>query len=59
VFNTGYGLFWFAGSAVIGILYDVSLPALVVFSISAQLAAIPFLLWTARILRGSWAPPSE
>ncbi len=51
VFNTGYGLFWFAGSAVIGILYDVSLPALVVFSMAAQLAAIPLILMTARRIK--------
>lgn len=51
VFNTGYGIFWFAGSATMGILYDVSLPALVLFSIAAQLASIPLILLTARILK--------
>jgi MFS-type transporter involved in bile tolerance (Atg22 family) len=25
IFNTGFGLFWFLGSALMGILYDVSL----------------------------------
>jgi len=58
VFNAGYGLSWFAGSVVIGILYDVSLPFLAAFSIAAQLASIPFLLGTARNLRGSLIPPS-
>ncbi len=52
VFNTGYGIVWFAGSAVMGVLYDVSLPALVAFSIAAQLLSIPWLVWTARILKG-------
>jgi len=44
VFNAAYGLFWFLGSAVMGILYDVSLPALIAFSVIAQLAAVPVLL---------------
>jgi MFS family permease len=41
VFNTAYGIFWFLGSLLIGILYDISIPALVAFSITAQLASIP------------------
>jgi MFS family permease len=44
VFNAGYGLFWFAGSALMGILYDVSLPSLVIFSAAMQLASIPLLV---------------
>lgn len=43
LFNTGYGLAWFAGSALMGLLYDISLPALIAFSILSQLAAIPVL----------------
>lgn len=43
VFNTGYGLLWFAGSALMGILYDVSVPSLVVFSMVAQAASIILL----------------
>jgi MFS family permease len=48
IFNLGYGLSWFAGSAVIGILYDVSIPALVIFSVVAELAAIPVFLRLRR-----------
>jgi MFS-type transporter involved in bile tolerance (Atg22 family) len=44
IFNTGFGVFWFLGSALMGILYDISLPALVIFSVAAQLVAIPVLL---------------
>jgi len=44
IFTAAYGLSWFAGSAIIGILYDVSLPALIAFSMAAQVAAIPALL---------------
>jgi len=38
-FNAAYGILWFAGSVTMGILYDFSLVALVVFGIVAQLAA--------------------
>jgi hypothetical protein len=46
--NAGFGLFWFAGSAAMGFLYDVSVTALVVFSVAAQLAAVPVLWWLGR-----------
>lgn len=42
--NSGYGLAWFLGSVLLGVLYDLSLPALIAFSMTAQLAAVP-LLW--------------
>jgi MFS family permease len=51
VFNTGYGLAWFAGSALMGLLYDVSLAGLIAFSVALQLAAVPLLLGTHRQLR--------
>ena len=41
VFNTGFGLFWFLGSALMGILYDFSLWSLIFFSVIIQLSAIP------------------
>ncbi len=46
--NGGYGLLWFAGSALMGVLYDTSLGALVVFSVAAQLMAVPLFLLVAR-----------
>lgn len=49
VFNSIFGLFWFIGSALMGILYDISLSALVVFSMLAQLLAIP-PFWYAKYL---------
>ena len=51
LFTAGYGVFWFLGSAVIGILYDVSLPALIAFCILTQLAAIPIFAWVGRRYR--------
>lgn len=44
IFNTGFGLFWFLGSAVMGILYDVSIWSLILFSIIVQLCSIPIFL---------------
>jgi hypothetical protein len=48
VCNTGYGQLWFAGSVRMGVLYDVSLPALIVFSVVAQLIAVPLLFRVSR-----------
>ncbi len=48
IFNMSFGIFWFAGSAVMGIFYDLSIPALVVFSILMQLLAVPLLFAVQR-----------
>ena len=50
LFHTGFGLFWFLGSALMGVLYDLSLGALIGFSVLAQLAAIPLFVWISREL---------
>ncbi len=44
VFNTGYGICWFLGSFLMGVLYDISIFSLVIFSIFIQLLAVP-VLW--------------
>lgn len=48
LFTAGYGICWFAGSAIIGMLYDVSVPAVVAFCVVAELAAVPLLIWVSR-----------
>jgi MFS family permease len=48
LFNAGYGLAWFLGSAVLGYLYDTSLAGLITFSVLAQVAAIPLLTVVGR-----------
>lgn len=48
LFTAAYGISWFAGSAVIGALFGLSLGAVVVFSVIAELAAIPILLCVRR-----------
>jgi len=44
LFTAAYGVFWFIGSALIGILYDRSITAVIVFCILAEFAAIPFFM---------------
>jgi predicted MFS family arabinose efflux permease len=44
VFDTVFGVAWFAGSAGMGLLYDISIPGLIVFSFLLQLAALPFFI---------------
>ncbi|WP_136419067.1 MFS transporter [Herbaspirillum sp. ST 5-3] len=41
LFTAGYGVCWFIGSALIGILYDRSLAATIGFCMVLQLAALP------------------
>jgi predicted MFS family arabinose efflux permease len=48
IFDTGFGIAWFVGSAAMGLLYDKSIPALVVFSVLAQLTALPVLFFAKR-----------
>jgi MFS family permease len=48
LFNAWYGLTWFAGSALMGALYGISVLWVVVFSVTAQAAAVPLLLRVAR-----------
>jgi MFS family permease len=56
LFTTGYGVFWFLGSALIGILYGVSLPVLIAFSVVVELAAIPLFFIVRRQSRTPTAP---
>jgi MFS family permease len=48
IFTGVYGISWFIGSVVIGRLYDVSLSALLTFSVAAQLVAIPIFIVVKR-----------
>lgn len=44
LFDTGFGIAWFAGSALMGILYGKSLFALVAFSVALQVLSLPIFL---------------
>jgi MFS family permease len=48
LFTAGYGIFWFLGSAAIGILYDLAVPLSIAFCVVTQLAAIPIFVWVGR-----------
>lgn len=52
LFQMVFGLLWFLGSAVMGILYEVSLLGLVAFSVGIQLLALPLLVLVSRGLAG-------
>lgn len=44
VFECSFGAFWFLGSWLLGVLYDISIPAMIAVSVAAQLAAIPLYI---------------
>jgi MFS family permease len=57
LFTAGYGMFWFLGSVLIGMLYDWSFPATITFCVVCELATIPIFF----IVRRQWlrqAPPT-
>ncbi|HXJ95248.1 MAG TPA: MFS transporter [Terriglobia bacterium] len=41
LFTAGYGIAWFAGSAAMGLLYDISTTGVVIFCLVLQLGALP------------------
>jgi len=45
IFNAGYGIAWFLGSWLMGVLYDTSVRDLIIFSVSAELLALPVVWW--------------
>jgi len=55
IFTAIFGIAWFAGSAVQGALYDLSIPALVTVSVVAEIAAFLPLFGALRQLRESAA----
>jgi len=48
IFNTAYGLAMFAGSALMGVLYDHSIAALIVIAVVLQIAALPLFFLVKR-----------
>ncbi|MDR7462714.1 MAG: MFS transporter, partial [Armatimonadota bacterium] len=47
LFQTVYGVAWFAGSGLMGFLYDVHPRYLVLFAVGAQLSAAVLFGWSA------------
>jgi len=48
LFTAGYGIFWFIGSAIMGVLYDHSVTATIIFCVATQLAAVPIFMVVHR-----------
>jgi MFS family permease len=50
IFNSIFGVFWFTGSVIMGLLYGVSLVYLVIFSMIMQLSSIPIFIMVRDIM---------
>lgn len=48
IFECSFGVFWFLGSALMGVLYEKNIMLMVFVSIIAQLLAIPFYLKSSK-----------
>lgn len=48
IFECSFGIFWFLGSWILGVVYSKSLPLMISLSIFAQLLAIPFYLRASK-----------
>ena len=53
VFNALYGVAWFAGSVLLGALYDRSVLALVVVAVLLQALSLPIFWWLVRTTRAA------
>jgi MFS family permease len=51
IMNAVYGVAWFLGSVLLGVLYDASLLAVALASLLLQAAALPIFLWLAAAER--------
>ena len=49
IFECSFGIFWFLGSWLLGILYSHSIPIMIVLSIISQVMAIPFYLKVSKM----------
>ena len=49
IFEISFGVFWFFGSWLFGVLYDVNITAMIAVSVLAQLAAIPWYMASAKL----------
>ncbi len=47
-FTAGYGICWFIGSAIMGMIYDRSVIGTIVFNVATQLAAVPIFFVVRR-----------
>lgn len=48
IFECSFGVFWFLGSWLLGVMYDISIPVMVAISVIAQLSAIPLYILSSN-----------
>jgi MFS-type transporter involved in bile tolerance (Atg22 family) len=51
IFNTAYGTSWFAGSVLMGVLYDISIPYVILFCVISEVISIPILFGLIKHVR--------
>ena len=49
VFECSFGVFWFLGSWLLGVLYDINIPVMITVSVVSQLAAIPLYIASDKL----------
>lgn len=49
IFYAGYGVGWLVGSISTGVLYQYSVMAVIIFSVTVQLASVPMFLFARRV----------
>ena len=49
IFECSFGIFWFLGSWLLGVLYDINIPLMAMISMIAQLASIPLYIMSSRL----------
>lgn len=53
VFDTGFGIAWFLGSWLMGVLYGRSIHTVVAFSVALQLLSVPILIFAQRFAKAT------
>lgn len=51
IFEMSFGVFWFLGSWLLGVLYDINISSLIIVSMMTQLLSIPFYFKASRAKR--------
>lgn len=51
IFEMSFGVFWFLGSWLLGVLYDINITSLIIVSMMTQLLSIPFYFKASRAQR--------
>jgi len=49
-YNAAFGISWFVGSVTMGMLYEMSIPAMILLSMGLQFSAVPILIHVMREL---------